>query len=197
MAAEEGELRKCAPIPIARCITARSSSGGFRPTQRRKQRRRSNAAKKPLLIPRHPRTRRHCRRRTCRLMKRDLLFVVERLAGLVEERRLEIVARQHGIKREKDSDSLAKLFDAYLRRAEESVLGSVLVELTVLLAVTRQQTTQVLNEAATLYKVDTDAIAAKVKQEFAAKDKAKAAKKAAPKSPTKQQAKAAKKSVAA
>jgi ParB family chromosome partitioning protein len=132
-----------------------------------------------------------------RLMKRDLLFVVERLAGLVEERRLEIVARQHGIKREKDSDSLAKLFDAYLRRAEESVLGSVLVELTVLLAVARQQTTQVLNEAAALYKVDTDTIAAKVKQEFSAKDKAKAAKKTAPKLPAKQQAKTAKKAVAA
>jgi ParB family chromosome partitioning protein len=51
-------------------------------------------------------------------MKRDLLFVVERLAGLVDERRLEIVARQHSIKREKDSDSIAKLFSAYLRRAE-------------------------------------------------------------------------------
>ena len=132
-----------------------------------------------------------------RLMKRDLLFVVERLAGLVDERRLEIVARQHGIKREKDSDSIAKLFAAYLRRAEESVLGSVLVELTILLTAARQQTTQVLNEAAALYKVDTDAIAAKVKQEFAAKDKAKAAKKAAPKPPAKQQAKTAKKSAAA
>jgi ParB family chromosome partitioning protein len=127
-----------------------------------------------------------------RLMKRDLLFVVERLAGLVEERRLEIVAKQHGIKREKDNDSIAKLFDAYLRRAEESVLGSVLVELTVLLVVTRQQTTQVLNEAAALYKVDTNAIAAKVKQEFAAKEKAKAEKKSAPKPPAKSQFKSAK-----
>ena len=132
-----------------------------------------------------------------RLMKRDLLFVVERLAGLVEERRLEIVARHYGIKREKDSDSIAKLFDAYLRRAEESVLGSVLVELTVLLAVARQQTAQVLNEAATLYKVDTDAIAAKVKQEFAEKYKAKAAKKDEPKPPAKQQAKTTKKPAAA
>jgi ParB family transcriptional regulator, chromosome partitioning protein len=132
-----------------------------------------------------------------RLMKRDLLFVVERLAGLVEERRLEVVARQHSIKREKDSDSIAKLFAAYLRRAEESVLGSVLVELTILLTTARQQTTQVLNEAATLYKVDTDAIAAKVKQEFAAKDKAKSATKAAPKPPAKQPAKTAKKSAAA
>ena len=132
-----------------------------------------------------------------RLMKRDLLFVVERLAGLVDERRLEMVARQRGIKREKDSDSISKLLGAYLRRAEESVLGSVLVELTVLLTAARQQTAQVLKDAAALYKVDTDAIAAKVKQEFTTKDKAKAAKKAAPKPPAKQQAKTAKKSAAA
>ena len=132
-----------------------------------------------------------------RLMKRDLLFVTERLAGLVDERRLEIVARQHGIKREKDSDSIAKLFVAYLRRAEESVLGSILVELTILLTAARHQTTQVLNEAAALYKVDTDAIAAKVKQEFAAKDKAKAAKKDEPKPPAKTQAKTTKKRAAA
>ncbi len=70
-------------------------------------------------------------------------------------------------------------------------------ELTILLTSARQQTTQVLNEAAALYKVDTDSIAAKVKQEFAAKDKAKAAKKDAPKPPAKQQAKTAKKSAAA
>jgi len=132
-----------------------------------------------------------------RLMKRDLLFVTERLAALVDERRLDIVAKRRGIKREKDSDSIAKLFAAYLRRSEESVLGSVLVELTILLATARQQTMQVLNEAATHYKVDTDAIAAKVKLEFAAKDKAKAAKKAAPKPPVKSQSKTAKRSVAA
>jgi ParB family transcriptional regulator, chromosome partitioning protein len=132
-----------------------------------------------------------------RLMKRDLLFIVERLAALVDERRLEIVARQHSIKREKDSDSIAKLFAVYLRRQEESVLGSVLVELAILLTAVRQQMTQALNDAAVLYEVDTDVIAAKVKQEFAAKDKAKTAKKAAPKPPAKQQAKTAKKSAAA
>jgi ParB family chromosome partitioning protein len=119
------------------------------------------------------------------------------MAGSVDERRLEIVGRQRGIKREKDSGSIAKLFSAYLRRAEESVLGSVLVELTVLLTVARQQTTQVLNDGATVYNVDTDAIAAKVKQEFAAKDKAKSTKKAVPKPSAKQQAKTAKKSAAA
>jgi len=132
-----------------------------------------------------------------RLMKRDLLFVTERLAGLVDERRLEIVARQRGIKREKDSDSIAKLFAAYVHRTEESALGGVLVELTILLTAARQQTAQVLRDAAAVYKVDTDAIAAKVKQEFAAKDKAKATKKGEPKPPAKQQPKLAKKSAAA
>lgn len=116
-----------------------------------------------------------------RLMKRDLLFVAERLAALVDEPRLEIVARHRGIKREKGSDSIAKLFGAYLRRAEESVLGSVLVELAIVLTTARQQTGQVLKDAAAVYKVDTDAIAAKVKQEFAVKEKAKNAKKPASK----------------
>ena len=45
--------------------------------------------------------------------------------------------------------------------------------------------TQALREAATAYKVDTDAIALKVKQEFAAKVKAKTEKKAKPKATTK------------
>jgi ParB family chromosome partitioning protein len=58
-----------------------------------------------------------------RLMKRDLLFVVERLASLLDENRLAVVARQHGIKKAKDGDSIGKLFAAYLRRAEESALG--------------------------------------------------------------------------
>ncbi|HEV2133937.1 MAG TPA: ParB/RepB/Spo0J family partition protein [Terracidiphilus sp.] len=127
-----------------------------------------------------------------RLMKRDLLFVTERLAALVDEARLGIVARQHGIKREKDGDSTAKLFAAYLRRAEESALGGVLVELTILLTAARQQTAQVLKDAAAHYKVDTDAIAVRVKQEFAAKDKAKAEKKPAPKPPAKAHSKSAK-----
>jgi ParB family chromosome partitioning protein len=66
---------------------------------------------------------------------------------------------------------------AHLRRAEESVLGSVLIETTILYMSTRHNPAQVLNEAAAVYKVDTDAIALKVKQEFAAKEKARAEKK--------------------
>jgi len=116
-----------------------------------------------------------------RLMKRDLLFVVERLATLLDERRLEIVARQRGIKKAKDSDSIGKLFAAYLRRAEEGALSGLLVEITILHAATRQNGAQVLRDAATAYKVDVDAISLKVKQEFAAKEKAKLAPKPAAK----------------
>jgi ParB family chromosome partitioning protein len=105
-----------------------------------------------------------------RLMKRDLLFVVERLASMVDENPLTVLAKQHGIKQAKDSDSIGKLFAAYLRRVEESVLGRVLVELTILHATARQNAAQVLRDAAAVYKVDTDAIALKVKQEFAAKE---------------------------
>jgi ParB family transcriptional regulator, chromosome partitioning protein len=108
-----------------------------------------------------------------RLMKRDLLFVAERLASLLDENRLSIVARRYGIKKAKDSESLGKLFAAYLRRAEESVLGSVLIEATILYMSTRHNPAQVLREAATVYKVDTDAIALKVKQELNAKETAK------------------------
>ena len=112
-----------------------------------------------------------------RLMKRDLLFVVERLASLLDENRLAVVARQHGIKKAKDSDSIGKLFAAYLRRAEENALGGLLVEITILHATARQNATEVLRDAATAYKVDVDAIGVKVKQEFAAKEKAQAVKK--------------------
>jgi hypothetical protein len=99
-----------------------------------------------------------------RLMKRDLLFVVERLAMLLDERRLEIIARQRGIKKAKDSDSIGKLFTAYMRRAEEGALSGLLVEITILHAATRQNAAQVLRDATTAYKVDVDAISLKVKQ---------------------------------
>jgi ParB family transcriptional regulator, chromosome partitioning protein len=132
-----------------------------------------------------------------RLMKRDLLFVVERLASLLDENRLAVVARQHGIKKAKDSDSIGKLFAAYLRRAEESALGGLLVEITIVHAATRQNATQVLRDAATAYKVDVDAIGLKVKQEFAAKEKAKLTEKAPAKAVAKAQPKPAKKAKAA
>jgi ParB family chromosome partitioning protein len=53
-----------------------------------------------------------------------------------------------------------------------------------------------LREATEFYKVDVATITFKVKQEFAAKEKAKEAKKAAPKPPAKTQAKVAKRAAA-
>ena len=121
-----------------------------------------------------------------RLMKRDLLFVAERLTLLLDESRLTMLIRQHGIKKANDSDSIGKLFTAYLRRAEESVLGRVIVELTIVLSASRNNTAQVLSDGAAVYKVDTDAIALEVKREFAAKQKASVEKKTTAKAvPTK------------
>jgi ParB family chromosome partitioning protein len=132
-----------------------------------------------------------------RLMKRDLLFVAERLASLLDENRLAVVARQHGIKKAKDSDSIGKLFAAYLRRTEESALGGLLVEMTILHAATRHNAAEVLRDAASAYKVDVDAIGLKVKQEFAAKEKARLTKKPPAKAVAKAQTKPAKKAKAA
>jgi hypothetical protein len=62
---------------------------------------------------------------------------------------------------------------AFMRRADEGTLSRLMVEATILLAASRQNGTTVLKDAATLYKVNTEAIGQQVKQEFAAKAKAK------------------------
>lgn len=122
-------------------------------------------------------------------MKRDLLFILEKLVTLMDERRIETLARQHGIRQKRDEGGLAKTFAAFLRRADEGTLSRLMVEATILLAASRTNPATVLRDAATTYKVNTDAIALKVKQEFAAKDKAK--KEAKPVSRTNAQAKKA------
>jgi len=130
-----------------------------------------------------------------RLMKRDLLFTAERLAAALDERRIAILLRIHSVgKTNGTADAPVKLFAAFLRKADEGTLGRVLVEVAVLQSVhSPTESAKTLHEAAEFYKVDVAAITSKVKQEFAAKDKAKETKKAAPK-PT---AKAEKKSKAA
>lgn len=124
-----------------------------------------------------------------RLMKRDLAFIAERLANLLDENRLAILARQNGIRQKRDDGGVAKTFAAFLRRADESTLGRVVVESVVLLTASRGNTSHVLRDAATAYKVDADAIADKIKQEFAAKGKARATKKPEPKPPARSQSK--------
>jgi ParB family chromosome partitioning protein len=127
-----------------------------------------------------------------RLMKRDLLFVVSRLSAMLDERRLSILIRQHGIGKPKDDAAPAKLLAAFLPKAEESKLGRILVETAILLSMNNQtDATRILRDGAQVYKVDVDAISATVKQEFAAKEKGRANKKAALKSASKPAKKAA------
>jgi ParB family transcriptional regulator, chromosome partitioning protein len=108
-----------------------------------------------------------------RLLKRDLLFILEKLTSVMDESRVETLARQHGIQRKRDDGGVTKTLVAFLRRADEGTLSRLLVESSILLASSRGNPTVILKEAATAYKVDTDAISFKVKQEFAAKEKAK------------------------
>jgi ParB family chromosome partitioning protein len=107
-----------------------------------------------------------------RLLKRDMLFIVEKLVGIMDENRFEMLARQHGIRQKRDDGGVSKTLAAFLRRADEGILSRLLVESSILLAATRGNPAVVLKDAATAYKVDTDAIAAKVKQEFTTKEKA-------------------------
>jgi ParB family chromosome partitioning protein len=118
-------------------------------------------------------------------MKRDLLFVTERMVNLLDENRAAILAKQHGIKKSKENESIGKLFTTFLRRADENTLGRAVVEAVVLLTASRGNASHVLRDAAEFYKVDVAAVTAQVKQEFAAKEKAKTAKIAAPKPPVK------------
>jgi ParB family chromosome partitioning protein len=116
-----------------------------------------------------------------RLMKRDLLFIAEQMLPLLDEKRVEMIARNRGI-RAKEGETAAKLLTAFLRKAEESSIGRLIVEAVILLSARSQNDGgKVLRAAAQAYKVDTDAIALKVKQEFAAKEKARKAPQPAPK----------------
>ena len=109
------------------------------------------------------------------MLKRDLLFVIDRLVSVLDENRIEMLARQHGIRQKRDDGGSQKTLTAFLRRADEGTLSRLLVEACILFAASRGNPTTVLKEAATAYKVDTDAIAAKVRQEVATKEKAKKA----------------------
>jgi ParB family chromosome partitioning protein len=139
-------------------------------------------------------------RRCCpvRLMKRDLLIMAGRLTAMLDERKFAVLIRQHGMGKPKEAEVPEKLLAAFLPKAEESILGRILVQTVVLLSMrTEADTARVLREAAQAYKVDTDVIAAKVKQEFAANERAKGAPKPTPKPAAKAKSRPAKKTAAA
>ena len=110
-----------------------------------------------------------------RLMKRDLLFIAEQLLAAQDEKRLEMAARNRSIKA-KDGESVAKLLTAFVRKADEGTIGKLIVEVVILLSARLQSDGgKILRAAAQAYGVDTGAVALKVKQEFAAKEKARKA----------------------
>jgi ParB family chromosome partitioning protein len=120
-----------------------------------------------------------------RLMKRDLLFIAEQMLPLLDDKRQKMVARNRGIK-PKQGESAPKLLIAFIRKADESALGKLIVEAVILLSArTQSDGGKVLRAAAQVYKVNTVAIALKVKQEFAAKEKARSQKSIEPKSAAK------------
>jgi ParB family transcriptional regulator, chromosome partitioning protein len=120
-----------------------------------------------------------------RLMKRDLLFIAEQMLPLLDEKRLEMAARNRGIKA-KDTEPAGKLLTAFVRKAEEGTIGKLIIEMIILLtARTQADGGKTLRAAAQVYRVDADAVALRVKQEFAAKEKAKKAAKTEPKSAAK------------
>jgi ParB family chromosome partitioning protein len=96
---------------------------------------------------------------------------------LLDEKRVEMVARNQGI-RAKEGASAAKLLTDFLRKADEGVIGKLIVEAVILLSASKQSDGgKILRSAAQAYKVDTDSIALKVKHEFTAKAKSKGEKK--------------------
>lgn len=111
-----------------------------------------------------------------RLAKRDLTFIAERLLVLLGKRRIEVLARNRGIKKVKGSDSIRKLMNGYIRKADEGELGRILIEIVILhFTRTQSETGTAFKDAAQHYNVDIDAISQKVKTEFVAKEKAQVA----------------------
>jgi ParB family transcriptional regulator, chromosome partitioning protein len=53
------------------------------------------------------------------LLKRDLLFIAERLLSLMDEPRIEALARHHGIRQKRDDGGIKKTLSVFLRHAEE------------------------------------------------------------------------------
>jgi hypothetical protein len=146
-------------VPVSPCTLIRSL-----PAPARRLRARSRVPP-PGPSPLYPCTP-SCTRLPVRLMKRDLLFIVQQMLPLLDDRQLEMVARHRGI-RAKEREATAKLLTVFVRKAEESDIGKLIVETVILLAVrTQPDGGKVLRAAAQAYKVDTDAIALKVKQEF-------------------------------
>jgi ParB family chromosome partitioning protein len=130
---DKGELRKiCAnadcPVHHPKKEKTSANDGAFKVAQEKQRREESIAQATGLrvlsaIVEAVP----------VRLMKRDLQFLAERITTMLDERRLAIVLRQHGVGKSKSStDTPTKLLAAFVRKAKEGVLGRLLVEAVIL-----------------------------------------------------------------
>jgi ParB family transcriptional regulator, chromosome partitioning protein len=158
---KKGELRKVCSNPACPvhhpAKQANRDDGKWKSEQEQRRKTRSHRQRNGDSRPRCDRG-----RRSVRLLKRDLQFLLSHIAPLLDEGRLQTLARQHSIRKDRETDAIGKLFAAFVRRADEGTLSRLLVESTILLAASRTNPAVVLRDAAATYKVDTDAIAHKV-----------------------------------
>ena len=88
-----------------------------------------------------------------RLTKRELLFIAERLANLLDENRISILARQSRKPKQRFPRQAVCRFPP---EGDEGALGHIMVEAVILPTASRGNSALVLREAATAYKVNTD-----------------------------------------
>ncbi|SFS13969.1 hypothetical protein SAMN05421771_2434 [Granulicella pectinivorans] len=81
-----------------------------------------------------------------RLLKRDLLFVLEKLISVMDSNRVEMLARQHGIRQKRDDGGIGKTLTTFVRRADEGTFSRLLVEASILLASSRGSPTVILRK---------------------------------------------------
>ena len=65
-----------------------------------------------------------------RRLKRDLQFLLNQIAPLLDEWRLQALARQHDILKDRETDVIGKFFAAFVRRADKGTLSHLLMEAT-------------------------------------------------------------------
>jgi ParB family chromosome partitioning protein len=102
-AATSAPSTRSAPIPLARCIIRNDEKWKAEQEKQRKEQAIANTTGIRVLkaigdaVP-------------VRLMKRDLLFVLMQTFPLLNERQLQTLARQHGIRKDREADARQAVF---------------------------------------------------------------------------------------
>ncbi|WP_317890968.1 hypothetical protein [Granulicella arctica] len=56
-----------------------------------------------------------------------MLLIIEKLTTSMDDSRVEMLARQHGIRQKRDNGGVKKAFIAFLKRADEGTLSRIAV----------------------------------------------------------------------